>query len=121
MEETEKQAASLDAADVETQQSELLHSGRRPDVAAAFLATLSPDIAQEPITPEESRKLLWKIDLVLIPLLAISVIIAAVDKVIISNAALYGMKTDTKLVGQQYSWGEFALPLSRFLLGFPAY
>lgn len=27
-------------------------------------------------------------------------------KIIISNAALYGMSKDTHLVGQQYSWGR---------------
>jgi hypothetical protein len=27
------------------------------------------------------------------------------QKIIISNAALYGMTKDTHLVGQQYSWG----------------
>ncbi|KAJ4259005.1 hypothetical protein NW762_008093 [Fusarium torreyae] len=75
-----------------------------PDVAVKFLANLSPHIAEAPITPEESRKLLWKIDLILLPILGISVLIAAVDKVIISNAAIYGLKKDTKLVGDEFSW-----------------
>ncbi|KAF5632059.1 major facilitator superfamily domain protein [Fusarium sp. NRRL 52700] len=74
------------------------------DVAAKFLAELPPHIVDAPITPEESRKLLWKIDLILLPLLGISVLIAAVDKVIISNAAIYGLTTDTKLVGNEFSW-----------------
>lgn len=29
------------------------------------------------------------------------------QKILISNAALYGMNEDTHLVGQQYSWGKF--------------
>jgi MFS transporter, ACS family, allantoate permease len=52
----------------------------------------------------EYRKVLWKIDLWILPLIACSVILSAVDKVIISNAAIYGMRADTHLVGDQFSW-----------------
>lgn len=78
--------------------------GSKPDVAAKFLAGLGPDITNEPISAKEARKLLWKIDLIIIPILSFSVIISAVDKVIISNAAIYGMKEDTHLTGNQFSW-----------------
>ena len=74
------------------------------DVAAKFLAGLSPEIRDEPITPEEARRLLWKIDLIILPILAVSVLMAAVDKIIISNAAIYGMVEDNHLVGNQFSW-----------------
>jgi MFS family permease len=78
------------------------HGGR--DVAALFLANLDPDIAAEPISEHEARRVLWKIDLILIPLIMVTVVLAAIDKVIISNAAIYGMKKDTHLTGNQYSW-----------------
>lgn len=74
------------------------------DVAARFLANLSPEITDEPITDEESRRLLWKVDLIILPILAISVLMAAVDKVIISNAAIYGMVEDNHLKGNEFSW-----------------
>ncbi|KAH8689183.1 putative allantoate permease [Talaromyces proteolyticus] len=74
------------------------------DVAAKFLRELDPAVLAEPITPTEARKVLWKIDLIMIPMIMVTVVLAAVDKVIISNAAIYGMKTDTHLVGNQYSW-----------------
>lgn len=80
------------------------HHGRDVDVAAKFLYELDPAVLAQPITPAEARKLLWKIDLILIPLIMGTVVLAAVDKVIISNAAIYGMRTDTHLVGNQYSW-----------------
>jgi MFS transporter, ACS family, allantoate permease len=80
------------------------HQGRGVDVAAKFLYELDPAVLAEPITPAEARKLLWKIDLVMIPLIMGTCVLAAVDKVIISNAAIYGMKTDTHLVGNEYSW-----------------
>ncbi|KAE8147348.1 major facilitator superfamily domain-containing protein [Aspergillus avenaceus] len=74
------------------------------DVAATFLADLDPAVRAQPITAHEARRVLWKIDLILIPLVTVTVILAAVDKVIISNAAIYGMVEETKLVGDQYSW-----------------
>lgn len=80
------------------------HEGRDVDVAAQFLYELGPAVLAEPITPTEARKLLWKIDWIIIPLIMGTCVLAAVDKVIISNAAIYGMSKDTHLVGNQYSW-----------------
>ncbi|KAL4862333.1 hypothetical protein BDV12DRAFT_203161 [Aspergillus spectabilis] len=74
------------------------------DVAAHFLSHLDAGIADALLTPEEARRVLWKIDLILIPLIMVTVILAAVDKVIISNASIYGMSADTHLTGNQYSW-----------------
>lgn len=79
-------------------------TGEVIDVAARFLATLDDEIRETPITPAEARKVLWKIDLSILPIIWISTIVAAVDKVVISNAAIYGMKDDTHLVGNQYAW-----------------
>ncbi|QKX60221.1 uncharacterized protein TRUGW13939_07364 [Talaromyces rugulosus] len=94
-----------DLKNVESQhQGELLALDSTPDVAARFLDNLSQDIKDQPITPEEARRLVWKIDLTIVPVLGFSVMLCAIDKVIISNAALYGMTTDTHLVGDQYSW-----------------
>ncbi|KKY27146.1 putative allantoate permease [Diplodia seriata] len=76
---------------------------RDVDVAARFLETLDDEV-KGTITPEEARRVLWKIDLSVLPLIWICTILAAVDKVVISNAAIYGMKTDTHLVGDQYAW-----------------
>ncbi|KUL81813.1 hypothetical protein ZTR_11436 [Talaromyces verruculosus] len=80
------------------------HAGRDVDVAAKFLHELDPAVLAEPITPAEARKLLWKIDWIIIPLIMGTCVLAAVDKVIISNAAIYGMTKDAHLVGNQYSW-----------------
>ncbi|KAJ5716329.1 Major facilitator superfamily domain general substrate transporter [Penicillium malachiteum] len=74
------------------------------DVAALFLAQLDPAVAAEPISESEARRVLWKIDLIIIPMIMVTVVLAAIDKVIISNAAIYGMKTDTHLTGNEYSW-----------------
>lgn len=66
--------------------------GESHDVAAQFLAHLDPSIAEEPVTRREERRLLWKIDLILIPLISATLILGAVDKVIVSNAAIYGVR-----------------------------
>ncbi|KAH0827737.1 putative transporter [Fonsecaea pedrosoi] len=74
------------------------------DVAAQFLATLDTSVAQDPVSPQEERRVLWKIDLTILPLILVTVVLAAIDKVIISNAAIYGMSEDTNLEGNQFSW-----------------
>ncbi|RDW85433.1 allantoate permease-2 [Coleophoma crateriformis] len=58
----------------------------------------------ESYTKSEERKVIRRIDFRIIPFLWGYTVLSAVDKIIISNAALYGMKTDTHLVGQDYSW-----------------
>ncbi|KAL4879120.1 major facilitator superfamily domain-containing protein [Aspergillus karnatakaensis] len=91
--------------DTESQhQGETVALGRKADVAASFLANLDQSIKDTPIDTKEARRLLWKIDLILIPILGFSVILAAVDKIIISNAAIYGMREDTNLKNNEYSW-----------------
>jgi ACS family allantoate permease-like MFS transporter len=93
---------------------------RTDDVAANFLHGLDESVTSAPVTAAESRKLLRKIDWVLIPLLGGTVILAAVDKVIISNAAIYGMTADTHLVGQQYSWVGSIFYFGYLVAEFPA-
>src|SRR4051812_38015776 len=105
----DKEATELQLAleHEKTQAGEIIEAQHRDngkDIAAQFLARLDPAIAAEPVTETEARRLLWKIDLIMIPLIMVTVVLAAIDKVIISNAAIYGMKTDTHLTGDQYSW-----------------
>ncbi|CAI7575271.1 hypothetical protein PCG10_007483 [Penicillium crustosum] len=55
----------------------------------------------------------WKLDLSLVPMMLISYLLSFVDKGILSTAAVYGLRTDLRLVGQQYSWSN-----SIFYFGF---
>ncbi|EEU38145.1 uncharacterized protein NECHADRAFT_47932 [Fusarium vanettenii 77-13-4] len=71
------------------------------DAAAQFLATVGPF---PPMTSEEEKKLVRKIDRWMIPLLLFMGLFAAVDKVQLATGELYGFSKDTGLVGQQYSW-----------------
>ncbi|KAJ0420118.1 major facilitator superfamily domain-containing protein [Aspergillus carlsbadensis] len=56
------------------------------------------------IPTSKSRRVLLKIDLVVMPLIVISMTLAFLDKNGLAYAAIYGLRTDTNLVGQQYSW-----------------
>lgn len=51
------------------------------DVAVRFLANLDSAIKDVPISAKEARKVLWKIDLIVLPIIAGTVILSAVDKV----------------------------------------
>ncbi|KAF6813223.1 allantoate permease [Colletotrichum sojae] len=83
-----------------------VHDLKNPDAteeqAAVFLRENESQWAG--YEPSEARRVLRKIDWRLMPLIVGTITIAAVDKILISNAALYGMNEDTHLVGQQYSW-----------------
>lgn len=77
---------------------------KKSDLSSRFLAGLDPAIASGPVSAKEARKVLWKIDLIILPLIGGSVILSAVDKNILSNAAVLGMKDGTHLTGNQYAW-----------------
>ncbi|KAH8901764.1 MFS general substrate transporter [Thozetella sp. PMI_491] len=63
------------------------------DAAADFLRLHAAEYGD--ITEQEIKNVLWKIDLRMMPLML---------KIVISNAALYGMTTDLGLAGTLYSW-----------------
>ncbi|KAF2805001.1 putative allantoate permease [Mytilinidion resinicola] len=71
------------------------------DIAAAYAGQLDGENAY---TRKEQVRLRWKLDLRLVPLLWFNVTLGAMDKVTTSTAALYGMKKDTDLTGDRYSW-----------------
>ncbi|KAJ3464261.1 hypothetical protein MRS44_009047 [Fusarium solani] len=54
------------------------------------------------------------------PLMVVTNTIGAVDKIIVSNAALYGMIEDTRLVGQQYNWMVSIFYLGWLVAEYPA-
>jgi hypothetical protein len=53
---------------------------------------------------KEVMRLRWKLDLRLIPILWFNVLLPAMDKVSNGTAALYGLRQDLNLVGDQYAW-----------------
>ncbi|CAM1507320.1 Fc.00g069610.m01.CDS01 [Cosmosporella sp. VM-42] len=71
-------------------------------------------------TPQEERRVRWKIDLYFLPILAISFGLQYLDKVTISYAAIYGMREELNLVGQQYSWANSLFYFGYLVGEFPA-
>lgn len=77
------------------------HDLAKEDVAAELAEMFE---GGEGYTPKEVWRLRWKLDIRLIPILWFNVLLPAMDKVSHATAALYGLKTDLHLVGDQYSW-----------------
>jgi hypothetical protein len=61
----------------------------------------------EPIDPIEEKKLLWKVDLHVVPPLLILFLLAFLDRVNIGNAKIQGMTKELHMVGQDYSIALF--------------
>ncbi|KAJ5578610.1 uncharacterized protein N7459_007574 [Penicillium hispanicum] len=57
-----------------------------------------------PLSSEDDRRILRKIDLCLIPLLFFSYLFQYLDKQAMNYSAILGLRTDMHLVGQDYSW-----------------
>ncbi|TVY52770.1 putative transporter [Lachnellula cervina] len=57
-------------------------------------------------TDAEERAVRWKIDLCLMPILALTFGLQYLDKVTLSYAAVYGMRKDLHFVGTDYSWAN---------------
>ncbi|CAK7220011.1 hypothetical protein SBRCBS47491_004045 [Sporothrix bragantina] len=72
------------------------------DVALALFNTIG-EIGEE-IDPEEEKRLVRKIDRLLLPLCAISYIFFFIDKTTLSYAAVFGIQADLDMHGTDYSW-----------------
>ncbi|KAJ5887951.1 Major facilitator superfamily domain general substrate transporter [Penicillium taxi] len=94
-------------ADVEA--LDIKYIDKHADIGLQFLAQ-SEKIEY---TEEEARRVKHKTDLYLLPILSLTYGLQYLDKVTTSYAAVYGMRTDLGLKGQEYSWIT-----SIFYLGF---
>ncbi|KAL4898662.1 major facilitator superfamily domain-containing protein [Aspergillus ambiguus] len=85
---------------------------------------------QEPyqFTPQEERRLVWKIDLMILPIMLIAYMMAFLDKQTLSYTSLMGLREDLHLVGSEYSWSSsifyfgylfFSWPASLLMVRFP--
>ena len=71
------------------------------------------------LTPEIERKILWKIDFFLLPLVCFLYCIQYMDKVSSSNAAVMGLREYFHMHGNQYSWSGSAFYLGYLIFEFP--
>ena len=67
------------------------------DVAQPLLATSAPTHARQPPSADTAvtREVLRKIDRTIIPLLFVTYIFNFMDKIILSSAAVFGLREDT--------------------------
>jgi ACS family allantoate permease-like MFS transporter len=101
----------------------------KKDQFSADMKTMTPldiDIGDgivTDITEEYSeayyRKLRWKIDLWLLPLMWVCYGTQQADKTGISTMAVFGLREDTGLVGQQFNWLSTIFYLSYMACEFP--
>uniref|UniRef100_A0A093XJZ5 Putative transporter n=1 Tax=Talaromyces marneffei PM1 TaxID=1077442 RepID=A0A093XJZ5_TALMA len=74
------------------------------DIAAQIIANYTEENGDMTWTPQEEKKLMRKVDWWLIPILFVCATLSGLDKTAISAAAIYNIKGDLHLTGQQYSW-----------------
>lgn len=72
------------------------------DTAAALFS--EPGEIHEPYDPDEEKRLVRKIDYMILPYLAVCYAFFYIDKTTLSYAAIFGIREDLNLVGTQYNW-----------------
>ena len=71
---------------------------------AALALFTDPNDLHEPYDDAEEKRLVRKIDLMILPYLAVCYAFFYIDKTTLSYAAIFGIRTDLKLHGTQYNW-----------------
>ena len=74
------------------------------------------DINDDPVDPGEQKKLVRKIDFIILPFIFISYTFFYIDKTTLSYAAIFGIRNDLQLKYDQYNWLS-----SLFYFGFLAW
>ncbi|KAJ9143862.1 Allantoate transporter [Pleurostoma richardsiae] len=74
------------------------------DIAAQIIADYADQMGTDGWSKEEEKKLMRKVDWWLIPILFVCATLSGLDKTAISAAAIYDIKKDLHLTGDEYSW-----------------
>lgn len=90
------------------------------DVDEAMKWAVSNEDEGVHIDTNADKKLLWKIDLYLLPLVCLLYAFQYMDKVSISNAAVLGLRTDLNMEGDMYSWCGTVFYFGYLIFVFPA-
>ncbi|KAI7866807.1 major facilitator superfamily domain-containing protein [Spinellus fusiger] len=67
----------------------------------------------DPASPEELKKIIWKLDFRILPLLSLLYLSSYIDRTNIGNAKLFGLATDIEISANDYNWA-----LSIFFIGY---
>ncbi|EXJ89436.1 hypothetical protein A1O3_02503 [Capronia epimyces CBS 606.96] len=71
------------------------------------------------LSAKQNQRLLLKTDLVVTPLIVLSMTLAFLDKNGLAYAAVYGLREDNHLVGQDYSWVSSVFYFGYLAMEFP--
>ncbi|KAI1504731.1 putative MFS allantoate transporter [Biscogniauxia marginata] len=74
------------------------------DLDVAMKLFESPEQINEPRNPDEEKKLVRKIDFMILPYLAVCYAFFYIDKTTLSYAAIFGIRQDLNLQGSDYNW-----------------
>ena len=95
---------------------EVVVKGNDIDIAM----NLAMQLDSEDLDPRDDRKLFWKASLYILPLICLLYAVQFMDKITNSGASIMGLRTDMKMVGDQYSWTGSAFYLGYLFFEFPA-
>ncbi|KAL6230292.1 hypothetical protein BDW75DRAFT_248780 [Aspergillus navahoensis] len=62
------------------------------------------EIMEVDATPEEERRVVYKLDMILIPIMGLCYMMQYMDKLALSQATLFNLREDLNLQGSDYSW-----------------
>lgn len=99
-----KDAIAHDELQLPPTTSKFKFSSKSQDGDVALALFNDPDELNEPISPEEEKKLVRKIDFLILPLIGMNYAFFYIDKTTLSYAAIFGIRDDLNLVGMDYSW-----------------
>ncbi|KAF5643458.1 DAL5-Allantoate and ureidosuccinate permease [Fusarium tjaetaba] len=99
-------------------------SGRKPTDTLDDDEKHSVELGSPPLglvyTSKEDARVRWKLDLILLPMMAFTYVLNYMDKVALSEASIFGIKEDLNLVGQQYSWSSSIFYLGYLVWQYPS-
>ena len=73
-----------------------------PSRAVTLTSAIDGELLAD-VSPEQSRKVLWKIDLFLMPLLGLCYMLQFLDKLSLNYSSILGLLKDVELTGKEYS------------------
>ena len=89
-----------------------------PKLSADSRTTASEIIPQ--VDRSLERKLLWKLDIHVLPMISILYMLAFIDRINIGNAKIQGLSTDLKMTGTDYNVALFIFFIPYILFEVPS-
>lgn len=79
----------------------------KPDRDHAHVDDVETEALPSDFNPTEERKVVWKCDLHVVPILMMLYLLAFLDRINIGNARLQGLEDDLQMKGGQYNYALF--------------